>query len=758
MEDLKDCIECFQRVDETSKYYCDTRFGTIINEYILYPPYRNRIVFRVFPVKKYLGSTRTDDIFRVTIESNGVQHTIPVFYFPKNNTFVCRDYDPSVIIPNILAESKHSDFLQSKLHPMYKFGYVADYSSAPRDADWHKRYLPRNMMSDERMRIRENLDMDIIYEDDTPKPLVPKSGVVEKPNALSTVVKPNALSTTAPLSKPGIQTISGPPLKIVQQSDGSSVLLTDHGRVPAEQLSDDELKKACLEKTSELQARVDNLENLDAAVRNLVGNLSPDEKNSIIQTDPHVAELISAYSTDTRPTEAKTRADTYKQIILGEMDKLGIKPGGGVQSGGVQSGVVQNAKATGGFTIEMARALGYDPKDFLSDQQLKQMLPGRVAESEDDVKHDAAYYAARGGQAAIHSGNPAVVQSNIPSSNLANIPSSNLSSSQLPRQPMTKAQAEAKVLRDEIEASVERMRQLQEARQMHEYAREEHRQLLRETRRVSPHPLDGTLDFNPDFTHALTPGFAGTTRRQQPDLSDNIEWVINHASPVPVHTGRVQEPDTDTSDGCSCTASGECAAHDVNRDYDPEKDPDLAGEMIDMFGDVAAQVDEPSENILEPEDEDKPINCVCERPGVISAECNAHDTIIRRPPRKLTHAPRMSYEDAMATMQKERYEQHMRTYDLARTSLQETSDLSKILDSNPKISTYNQRIRKELEELEEAKKLSLEYLTKQIDSTIEQTTASFPTLQFPNILFSGEPVMDLPSTDVPKLPEREDNL
>lgn len=128
MENLQTCIERCTINGES--FFYDSRFGTKIDEYILHPSYKKCFTSIAKPVSEIRSIVRDENSFHISIMVEGSYVQIMVRFYPVDKTFVCRDYDPTKIIPMILA-SDSKEYLKMKDHPFYKFGYTADYSWSP---------------------------------------------------------------------------------------------------------------------------------------------------------------------------------------------------------------------------------------------------------------------------------------------------------------------------------------------------------------------------------------------------------------------------------------------------------------------------------------------------------------------------------------------------------------------------------------------------------------------------------------------------
>ena len=127
LENLHHCIE--QCTINNGCFYYDTRLGTKIDEYALHPVYKKCIKSTAEPVDSIVSITRNADAFHVCLISNNLQVQTIVKFYEFDKTFVCRNYDPTKIIPRILAQDE-SYFTD---HPFYKFGYIVNYSWASDD-------------------------------------------------------------------------------------------------------------------------------------------------------------------------------------------------------------------------------------------------------------------------------------------------------------------------------------------------------------------------------------------------------------------------------------------------------------------------------------------------------------------------------------------------------------------------------------------------------------------------------------------------
>jgi len=147
-ENLQACIEEYILNDKHSYY--DTRFGTVLDGDDLHPSYKQCFSAVVQPVYSINSVERFHDTFMLNIECDANQKIIKkitVNFYPSDNTFTCRDYDPSIIIPYILQNPIFEEYFRRNSHPYYRFGYVANYQYSPidtyrrADLDVEVRYL-----------------------------------------------------------------------------------------------------------------------------------------------------------------------------------------------------------------------------------------------------------------------------------------------------------------------------------------------------------------------------------------------------------------------------------------------------------------------------------------------------------------------------------------------------------------------------------------------------------------------------------------
>ncbi len=131
-ENLQTCIEkCTVGADV---FYYDSRFGTKIDEHTLHPLYKRCFTSTAQPVSDIARVVRDENNFHISLTSLNRSIQTMVKFYPCDKTFVCRDFDPRVVIPAILASSA-KEYLKVKDHPFYRFGYVADYTFSPSDLD-----------------------------------------------------------------------------------------------------------------------------------------------------------------------------------------------------------------------------------------------------------------------------------------------------------------------------------------------------------------------------------------------------------------------------------------------------------------------------------------------------------------------------------------------------------------------------------------------------------------------------------------------
>jgi hypothetical protein len=149
-ENLSSCIELctiqYDRDDSTNElisnsFYYDTRLGMEIDEDLMHPVYKECTVIEVLPVISVASISNFGYDFNVKIHTykvpsdirNKETKDVEVFvkYFPLDNSFIVRDYDPRKIIQAILSNNIYKDYFIKNDHPYYRYGYIADYCWAP---------------------------------------------------------------------------------------------------------------------------------------------------------------------------------------------------------------------------------------------------------------------------------------------------------------------------------------------------------------------------------------------------------------------------------------------------------------------------------------------------------------------------------------------------------------------------------------------------------------------------------------------------
>lgn len=137
-ENLQTCIEkCTLR---GVPFFYDSRFGAKIKSDELHPAYKQCFNADVKPVDRIITITRDVDSFHITLESNNTQLTTTIRFYYTDKTFVCRDYDPTVIIPAIIHNEQFTDYFIINGHPSHKFGYVANYMWSPEKTYYNKEF------------------------------------------------------------------------------------------------------------------------------------------------------------------------------------------------------------------------------------------------------------------------------------------------------------------------------------------------------------------------------------------------------------------------------------------------------------------------------------------------------------------------------------------------------------------------------------------------------------------------------------------
>lgn len=149
-ENLSSCIELctiqYDREDNATEFipnsfYYDTRLGMEIDEELMHPAYKECTVIEVLPVISVVNVSNSDYDFNIKIITYAVpadirnketkEVDIVVKYFPIDNSFIVRYYDPIKIIQAILSNNMYKDYFIKNDHPYYRYGYVADYGWAP---------------------------------------------------------------------------------------------------------------------------------------------------------------------------------------------------------------------------------------------------------------------------------------------------------------------------------------------------------------------------------------------------------------------------------------------------------------------------------------------------------------------------------------------------------------------------------------------------------------------------------------------------
>ena len=102
-ENLRTCIEIFNiDVNDTIEYkdlYVDTRFGTIIDEKILHPFYKDAIFIKnkVKPFIEVQNIYQVNNTFQVYLRTEQGDEKTEVKFYQYDKSFICREYDPTKI-------------------------------------------------------------------------------------------------------------------------------------------------------------------------------------------------------------------------------------------------------------------------------------------------------------------------------------------------------------------------------------------------------------------------------------------------------------------------------------------------------------------------------------------------------------------------------------------------------------------------------------------------------------------------------------
>lgn len=129
-EDLSSVIE-YCTVGNDS-FYFDARFGTVIHDSILHSYYKPKASrFNAKKVDAIKHISQEGHLMVLIIMANERLDRITVRFCPSDKSFICREYDPRIIIPAILGDPDIRLFLIRNHHPVGKYGYIANYESLP---------------------------------------------------------------------------------------------------------------------------------------------------------------------------------------------------------------------------------------------------------------------------------------------------------------------------------------------------------------------------------------------------------------------------------------------------------------------------------------------------------------------------------------------------------------------------------------------------------------------------------------------------
>lgn len=206
MEDLRSCIE---RVEINGvEIYFDSRFGKKIDKSELHSEYVDGHLSKVQAVLEVISVERADNIFYAHIVTEIAERKAPIPFYKHDKTFVCRDYDPTVLIPAILNDPAHSRYLIANDHPCFRHGYTADYSKCriqnPAIPDWYRDTLDMVAASKQNRETLNDLDklLEMSKEISIPR-YVPPSRRVSKPALpISPPSSPSSPSTSSAGSSP----------------------------------------------------------------------------------------------------------------------------------------------------------------------------------------------------------------------------------------------------------------------------------------------------------------------------------------------------------------------------------------------------------------------------------------------------------------------------------------------------------------------------------------------------------------------------
>jgi len=146
LENLRTCIEKYA-INNGEPFYCDMRFGTVIDVNKMHNYYKSNVTKFVQDIKRITDIDCSMDLFICSIiDLAGDSHTISVRYYNIDNSFVLHSYNPLKIIPAILKAFPH----MFKNHPFYDYNYIPDYTKAPNTMlIQYESDSPRNIIYDE---------------------------------------------------------------------------------------------------------------------------------------------------------------------------------------------------------------------------------------------------------------------------------------------------------------------------------------------------------------------------------------------------------------------------------------------------------------------------------------------------------------------------------------------------------------------------------------------------------------------------------
>lgn len=118
--------KCILNDDEI--YYYDKRMGDVIPISLLHRAYRQITPYPVKPVSDVVLIKRDNYIFNVYFYCNNSLENTQVEFDKIDKSFICKEYDPKVLINAIILNSEFTEFLIDNEHPIKDNKYLVKYA------------------------------------------------------------------------------------------------------------------------------------------------------------------------------------------------------------------------------------------------------------------------------------------------------------------------------------------------------------------------------------------------------------------------------------------------------------------------------------------------------------------------------------------------------------------------------------------------------------------------------------------------------